>query len=118
LRDAERLAQHGFLSLETRNLHGLGLRRCASDALDRASSSVSATSAILVLVMGSPPSAGEAARIQGFPDWFDFVSCDDAPARRDLGKWIGNAVPTILGYAAGISALANPDAVVTVGQAD
>jgi DNA (cytosine-5)-methyltransferase 1 len=41
----------------------------------------------------------EAARIQGFPDWFDF---NDAtlPARKDLAKWIGNAVPTILGYTA------------------
>jgi DNA (cytosine-5)-methyltransferase 1 len=47
----------------------------------------------------------EAARIQGFPDWFEFVPNGEAPAKRDLGKWIGNAVPTILGYAAGLSAL-------------
>jgi DNA (cytosine-5)-methyltransferase 1 len=51
----------------------------------------------------------EAARIQGFPDWYDFRA-EDAPfpTRQDLTTWIGNAVPTILGYAAGISALGRP----------
>jgi DNA (cytosine-5)-methyltransferase 1 len=49
----------------------------------------------------------EAARIQGFPDWFDFRSLPDGePGRRELGTWIGNAVPPILGYGAGLSALA------------
>jgi DNA (cytosine-5)-methyltransferase 1 len=48
----------------------------------------------------------EAARIQGFPDWFDFSPVPDGvPHRRELGAWIGNAVPPILGYAAGTSAL-------------
>ena len=47
----------------------------------------------------------EAARVQGFPDWFDFRAVRDGPAKRELGKWIGNAVPTVLGYAAGCSAL-------------
>lgn len=48
----------------------------------------------------------EAARIQGFPDWFSFTDAAGAPpARRDLAKWIGNAVPTILGHFAGVSAL-------------
>jgi DNA (cytosine-5)-methyltransferase 1 len=47
----------------------------------------------------------EAARVQGFPDWFDFREAPGGPARRELGTWIGNAVPTILGYAAGMSAL-------------
>ena len=49
----------------------------------------------------------EAARIQGFPDWFNFIPNDEPPSRRDLGKWIGNAVPTVLGYGAGMSALAD-----------
>jgi DNA (cytosine-5)-methyltransferase 1 len=48
----------------------------------------------------------EAARIQGFPDWFDF--CVDGraevPKKRELAKWIGNAVPSILGHAAAQSA--------------
>lgn len=48
----------------------------------------------------------EAARIQGFPDWFDFTAVPDGvPHRRELGAWIGNAVPPILAYAAGLSAL-------------
>jgi DNA (cytosine-5)-methyltransferase 1 len=46
----------------------------------------------------------EAARLQGFPDWFDFIGTE-MPARRDLAKWIGNAVPTVLGYLAGLAAL-------------
>ncbi len=53
----------------------------------------------------------EAARIQGFPDWFNFMgACNQEPTRTNLGKWIGDAVPSILGYVAGISALAmRPD---------
>lgn len=46
-------------------------------------------------------SAREAARIQGFPDWFQFGE----PGRTDLSTWIGNAVPSILGYAASAVAL-------------
>lgn len=43
----------------------------------------------------------EAARIQSFPDTFKFV-VDEAtpPSRSGLTKWIGDAVPTLLGYAA------------------
>lgn len=37
--------------------------------------------------------AHEAARIQGFPDYFDFSSC---PTRSALAKMIGNAVPPAL----------------------
>ena len=49
----------------------------------------------------------EAARIQGFPDWFDFVgTSEQQPTRANLAKWIGDAVPSILGYVAGLSALA------------
>lgn len=48
----------------------------------------------------------EAARIQGFPDWFDFAPPQLAVKRKDLAKWIGDAVHPILGYAAGLSVLA------------
>lgn len=47
----------------------------------------------------------EAARIQGFPDWFKFSVSDEMPSRRSLAKWIGDAVPTPLGYAAVLTAL-------------
>lgn len=39
----------------------------------------------------------EAARVQGFPDWFSFSA---APGRRALQEMIGNAVPSQLAYAA------------------
>jgi DNA (cytosine-5)-methyltransferase 1 len=42
----------------------------------------------------------EAARIQGFPDNFQFVVNGYDPARNAVTKWIGDAVPSILGYAA------------------
>ena len=42
--------------------------------------------------------AHEAARIQGFPDWYDFTS--GKHTRTSLAKWIGDAVPPILGYLA------------------
>ena len=48
----------------------------------------------------------EAARLQGFPNWFNFSVSDKNPAKKvQLSKWIGDAVPSILGYVAGISAL-------------
>src|SRR5699024_2948149 len=48
----------------------------------------------------------EAARIQGFPDWFEFaVDPAEAPTRTEISRWIGNAVPSILGFVAGLSAL-------------
>lgn len=49
----------------------------------------------------------EAGRLQGFPDTYRFVT-DPAnpPARTLLAKWIGDAVPMPMGYAAAISALA------------
>lgn len=47
----------------------------------------------------------EAARIQGFPDWFRFMGADGSSANRtQMGKWIGDAVPSILGYTAGLAA--------------
>ncbi|ANK87411.1 DNA (cytosine-5-)-methyltransferase protein [Rhizobium sp. N1314] len=47
----------------------------------------------------------EAARIQGFPDWFDFAPAGLAVKRKHLAKWIGDAVHPILGYAVGLAAL-------------
>jgi len=42
----------------------------------------------------------EAARIQAFPDSFRFVVNGHDPARNAITKWIGDAVPPMLGYAA------------------
>lgn len=43
----------------------------------------------------------EAARIQLFPDSFSFVvDAANPPSRTGLQKWIGDAVPPLLGYAA------------------
>jgi len=42
----------------------------------------------------------EAARIQGFPDWFSFSPEDREPSRKELAKWIGDAVPPFLAFAA------------------
>ncbi|GAA2079868.1 DNA cytosine methyltransferase [Aeromicrobium halocynthiae] len=47
----------------------------------------------------------EAARVQGFPDWYDFMLDGDGTSRTQLGRWIGNAVPTILGSTAVLAAL-------------
>jgi DNA (cytosine-5)-methyltransferase 1 len=48
----------------------------------------------------------EAARIQGFPDWFDFCSpLGKSLSRSNLTKWIGDAVPSVLGAAAVIGAI-------------
>lgn len=48
----------------------------------------------------------EAARLQGFPDTYDFFPDPRNPTTKaKLTKWIGDAVPMPLGYAAGLSAL-------------
>jgi DNA (cytosine-5)-methyltransferase 1 len=47
----------------------------------------------------------EAARIQAFPDSFNFVVNGHDPARNALTKWIGDAVPPLLGYAAALPLL-------------
>lgn len=47
----------------------------------------------------------EAARIQGFPDWFDFAPPGTDVKRKNLAKWIGDAVHPVLGYAVALSAL-------------
>jgi DNA (cytosine-5)-methyltransferase 1 len=49
----------------------------------------------------------EAARLQCFPDSFSFVVPGELePSRAALGKWIGDAVPPLLGYAAALGAVA------------
>lgn len=48
----------------------------------------------------------EAARIQAFPDSFRFVVNGEEPPRNALTKWIGDAVPPLLGYAAALPLLA------------
>lgn len=49
--------------------------------------------------------AHEAARLQGFPDSYRFVADPSRPpSRSKLAKWIGDAVPMPLGYAAALSA--------------
>ena len=46
----------------------------------------------------------EAARLQGFPDTYRFVTDPRCPpSRAKLAKWIGDAVPMPLGYAAALS---------------
>jgi len=51
----------------------------------------------------------EAARLQSFPDTFRFVVDDgNPPSRSSLSKWIGDAVPPLLGYAATLPLLALP----------
>lgn len=47
----------------------------------------------------------EAARVQGFPDSFVFAQNESPLPRKLLAKWIGDAVPTQLGYVAVLTAL-------------
>lgn len=47
----------------------------------------------------------EAARIQGFPDWFVFKTSEGYISREKLAKWIGDAVPPILGYSIAFSVI-------------
>ena len=47
----------------------------------------------------------EAARLQGFPDSYVFDAYGEEPIRTALARWIGDAVPAPLGFAAAISAL-------------
>ena len=52
----------------------------------------------------------EAARIQGFPDNFEFLSPNgEKPTRMTLAKVIGDAAPPQLGYIAGLAALSSMD---------
>lgn len=53
----------------------------------------------------------EAARIQGFPDTFEFRMVSGEPlSRTNVSNMIGRAVPPQIGYAAGVAALASLDA--------
>jgi DNA (cytosine-5)-methyltransferase 1 len=53
-----------------------------------------------------PLTPREAARLQGFPDWFEFrTGRAVVPKKNALAKWIGDSVPPILGYSAVLSAL-------------
>jgi DNA mismatch endonuclease (patch repair protein) len=48
----------------------------------------------------------EAARIQGFPDSYSFrLQSGAVPSKKSLTKWIGDAVPPILAYAAGMAVM-------------
>ena len=48
----------------------------------------------------------EAARLQGFPDSYNFHPYPDRlSSKAQLGKWIGDAVPMPLGYVAGLAVL-------------
>lgn len=47
----------------------------------------------------------EAARIQGFPDDYDFSVAGADPKRTELAKWIGDAVPAPMGWAAVLAGL-------------
>ena len=52
----------------------------------------------------------EAARIQGFPDTFEFKLIDgETPTRMSLANMIGDAVPPQMSYMAGVTALAAMD---------
>lgn len=44
----------------------------------------------------------EAARLQGFPSSYDFLPEGREPLRREVTKWIGDAVPAILGMYVGV----------------
>lgn len=59
----------------------------------------------------------EAARIQGFPDWFDFAPPGTDVKRKNLAKWIGDAVHPILGYAVALSALTASENLASVQDA-
>lgn len=55
----------------------------------------------------------EAARIQCFPDGYGFLHPDGTVSRKDLAKWIGDAVPPLLGMVpicAALSAATGEDA--------
>jgi DNA (cytosine-5)-methyltransferase 1 len=61
----------------------------------------------------------EAARIQGFPDWFDFApNPTEPPSRAEVGRWIGNAVPSILGFVATLAAIGGEVERINQGEND
>lgn len=48
----------------------------------------------------------EAAILQSFPEGYEFLPPDEKPSIKEVGRWIGNAVPVQLGYAIGNTLLA------------
>jgi DNA (cytosine-5)-methyltransferase 1 len=54
-----------------------------------------------------PLTPHEAARIQGFPDSYQFHDSISGVSKASLAKWIGDAVPSPLGYAAAFSVLSS-----------
>jgi len=49
----------------------------------------------------------EAAILQSFPDDYRFLPPDEKPQMKEIGRWIGNAVPVELGRAIGNSIIAS-----------
>ena len=49
----------------------------------------------------------EGARIQGFPDSFDFMGNAKPASRTAIAQWIGNAVPPVMGFFAGVYVLSS-----------
>ena len=61
--------------------------------------------------------AREAARLQFFPDSFDWFPSSLRVYRSNLAKWIGDAVPPILGYSVALAAIAADTSVLaTLGR--
>lgn len=51
----------------------------------------------------------EAAILQSFPPNYDFLPKGEKPKMKEVGRWIGNAVPVELGRAIGISIIKNAE---------
>jgi DNA (cytosine-5)-methyltransferase 1 len=49
----------------------------------------------------------EAAILQSFPADYEFLMPGEEPAMKEIGRWIGNAVPVELGRAIGKSIIAS-----------
>jgi DNA (cytosine-5)-methyltransferase 1 len=49
----------------------------------------------------------EAAILQSFPDDYQFLPSHENPSMKEVGRWIGNAVPVQLGRAIGISIISS-----------
>lgn len=60
----------------------------------------------------------EAARLQGFPDTYRFAVSGEPPSSAQLAKWIGDAVPMPLGYAAAMAAFSARDTVKDLGSGE
>jgi DNA (cytosine-5)-methyltransferase 1 len=47
----------------------------------------------------------EAAILQSFPPDYAFIDAEEHPAMKEVGRWIGNAVPVRLAHAIGTAIL-------------